>query len=78
MTPLVEEILTLARQSNVDGVFAIESAARDAGVVQAPSLTVAAQSTGEPVSVTIHEDRYQLHPLAAHNSGRHDGHLGQR
>jgi plastocyanin/uncharacterized membrane protein YozB (DUF420 family) len=62
LTPLAEEILILARQSNVDGVFAIESAARDAGVVQAPSLEVAAQNTGEPLSVTIHEDRYQFIP----------------
>jgi plastocyanin len=62
MTPVVEEILTLARQTNVDGVFALESAARTAGVVQAPSLAGVAQSTGESVSVTIHEDRYQFIP----------------
>jgi len=62
MTPGAEEIVTLARQADVDGVFAIESAARDAGVVQAPSLAAAAQSTGEPLSVTIHEDRYQFIP----------------
>ena len=62
MTPVTEEILTVARQANVDGVFAIESAARDAGVVQAPSLAVDAQSTGEPLSVTIHEDHFSFIP----------------
>jgi plastocyanin/uncharacterized membrane protein YozB (DUF420 family) len=62
MTPAVEEILTLARQANVDGVFALESAARAAGVVQAPSLAGVAQSTGEPVSVTIHEDHFSFIP----------------
>jgi plastocyanin/uncharacterized membrane protein YozB (DUF420 family) len=62
MTPSVEDIVNLARQANVDGVFALESAARDAGVVQAPSLTGVAQSTGEAVSVTIHENRYSFIP----------------
>jgi plastocyanin/uncharacterized membrane protein YozB (DUF420 family) len=62
MTPSVEDIVNLARQANVDGVFALESAARDAGVVQAPSLAGVAQSTGEAVSVTIHEDRYSFIP----------------
>jgi plastocyanin/uncharacterized membrane protein YozB (DUF420 family) len=62
MTPVTEEIVTVARQANVDGVFAIESAARDAGVIQAPSLTVAAQNTGEPLSVTIHEDHFRFIP----------------
>jgi plastocyanin/uncharacterized membrane protein YozB (DUF420 family) len=62
MTPVTEEILTVARQANVDGVFAIESAARDTGVVQAPSLAVDAQSTGEPLSVTIHEDHFRFIP----------------
>jgi plastocyanin len=61
-TPVVEEILALARQANADGVFALESAARAAGVVQAPSLTAVAQSTGESVSVTIHEDRFRFIP----------------
>jgi plastocyanin/uncharacterized membrane protein YozB (DUF420 family) len=62
MTPSVDDIVNLARQANVDGVFALESAARDAGVVQAPSLAGVAQSTGEAVSVTIHEDRYSFIP----------------
>ena len=43
-------------------MFALESAARDAGVVQAPSLAGVGQSTGEAVSVTIHEDRYSFIP----------------
>src|SRR5215212_1482815 len=62
MTPSVEDIVNLARQANVDGVFALESAARDAGVVQAPSLAGVGQTTGEAVSVTIHEDRYSFIP----------------
>ena len=62
MTPVVEEILALARLANLDGVFAIESAARAAGVVQVPSLADVAQSTGESVSVTIHEDRFRFIP----------------
>lgn len=62
MTPMAEEILTLADQADIEGVFAIESAARAAGVVQAPSLAVGAQSTGEAVTVMIHEDRYQFIP----------------
>ena len=62
MTPVVEEILALARLANLDGVFALESAARAAGVVQVPSLADVAQSTGESVSVTIHEDRFRFIP----------------
>ena len=62
MTPVVEEILALARQANVDGVFALESAARAAGVVQAPSTAGVAQNTGEPLSVTIHEDHFRFIP----------------
>ncbi|HEX2281058.1 MAG TPA: plastocyanin/azurin family copper-binding protein, partial [Thermomicrobiales bacterium] len=62
MTPVVEEILTLARQANVDGVFALESAARAAGVVQAPSTAGVAQNTGEALSVTIHEDHFRFIP----------------
>jgi plastocyanin len=31
-------------------------------VIQAPSLTVAAQNTGEPLSVTIHEDHFRFIP----------------
>jgi plastocyanin/uncharacterized membrane protein YozB (DUF420 family) len=62
MTPVVEEILTLARQANVDGVFALETAARAAGVVQAPSLTDVTQDAGEPLSVTIHEDHFRFIP----------------
>jgi len=62
MTSGAEEIRSLADQADIDGVFAIESAARAAGVVQAPSLAVGADSSGEPVSVTIHEDRFQFIP----------------
>ncbi len=62
MTPMVEEILSVARLANLDGVFAIESAARAAGVVQAPSLAGIAQGTSEPVSVTVHEDRFRFIP----------------
>jgi plastocyanin/uncharacterized membrane protein YozB (DUF420 family) len=62
MTPVVEEILTLARQANVDGVFALESAARAAGVVQEPSTAGVAENTGEPLSVTIHEDHFRFIP----------------
>ena len=62
MTSVVEEILTLARQTNVDGVFALETAARAAGVVQAPSLAGVAQNAGEPLSVTIHEDHFRFIP----------------
>ena len=62
MAPVMEEILALARQANVDGVFALESAARAAGVVQAPSLVGAATNAGEPVSVTVHEDHFRFIP----------------
>jgi plastocyanin len=62
MTPVVEEILALARQANVDGVFALESAARAAGVVQAPSTAGVSENTGEPLSVTIHEDHFRFIP----------------
>jgi len=62
MTSGAEEIRSLADQADIDGVFAIETAARAAGVVQAPSLAVGAESSGEPVSVTIHEDRFQFIP----------------
>jgi plastocyanin len=57
-----EDIRFLAQQANVDGVFALESAARAAGVVQAPSLAGVPQNAGEPLSVTIHEDHFRFIP----------------
>jgi plastocyanin len=62
MAPGAEDIRTLAQQANVDGVFALESAARAAGVVQALSLAGVPQNAGEPLSVTIHEDHFRFIP----------------
>ena len=56
----VAEIVELASQANTKGVFAIDRAARTAGVEEAPALATAAGSDG---SVTIHEDRFLFIPF---------------
>jgi plastocyanin len=59
----IAEILELAQRANGEGVFQIEQAAREAGVVQAPMLTVATEPGGAR-TVTIHEDQFQFLPSA--------------
>lgn len=59
----VARILEIARQANGEGVFAIASGARAAGVVQAPSLAIVA-TAGGPDSVTVREDQFQFIPSA--------------
>jgi len=61
-TTPVAEILNLARQANSLGIFGIDFAARAAGVVEAPSLGVAATATGDAGRVTIHEDEFLFSP----------------
>jgi hypothetical protein len=50
------EIVELARQANARGVFRIDQAAHEAGVVEAPPVNVAGGT------VTIHEDRFLFLP----------------
>jgi plastocyanin len=57
----VAEIVEVASQANAEGVFAIDRAARAAGVEEAPELATIAGSDG---SVTIHEDRFLFIPSA--------------
>jgi plastocyanin len=57
----VANILTLARSANSDGIFAIDQAARAAGVVEAAPAPVSA-APGEPGEVTIREDRFLFLP----------------
>ena len=59
----IAEILELAQSANGEGVFQIELAAREAGVVQAPMLTLALEPGGAK-TVTIHEDQFQFLPSA--------------
>jgi plastocyanin len=59
----VAEILELAQRANGEGVFAIDRAARAAGVVAAPRAEVAA-TLGEPGEVTVREDAFLFLPSA--------------
>ena len=62
-TAPIADILELAQSANSEGVFQIELAAREAGVVQAPTAMLAAEPGG-PRTVTIHEDQFQFLPSA--------------
>ena len=55
----VAEIGALARQTNGEGVFAIDQAARAAGVVEHPLAITPDAATG---AVTIHEDQFAFLP----------------
>jgi plastocyanin len=52
----VAEIVDLAREANGQGVFRIDQAAREAGVVEAPQLDLASGR------VTVHEDQFLFLP----------------
>lgn len=62
-TTPVSEILILAQRANNDKVFAIDRAARAAGVVEAQRPPIAA-TLGEPGEVTVREDRFLFLPSA--------------
>jgi plastocyanin len=57
----VTEILDLASQANGQGVFAIDFAAREAGVAEAPPLVAASEASG---GVTIAENLFDYIPSA--------------
>ena len=59
----VSEIVDLAQRANGEGIFAIDRAARVAGVVEAPRQVIAA-TLGEPGEVTVREDRFLFLPSA--------------
>jgi plastocyanin len=58
----VDEVVELARKANAEGVIDIDFAAREAGVVEAPSVAFATVAAGEPVTVTVHEDEFRFVP----------------
>lgn len=57
----VAEILELARAANGERIFDIDRRAREAGVIQAPTLMVL-DDAGGPGQVTVSEDRFQFLP----------------
>ena len=59
----VAEIVSLAQRANGEGVFAIDRAARAAGLTEA-RRPEAASTLGEPGEVTVREDRFLFLPSA--------------
>ncbi len=64
MTAPVGDIVDLARQANGEGVFALDQAARAAGIAQIPLAVIATPAAGEPGGVTIREDQFRFMPEA--------------
>jgi plastocyanin/uncharacterized membrane protein YozB (DUF420 family) len=56
------EVVELARQANGDGVFVISQAAADAGIAQAPGISLVVGPEGETATVTVHEIDFAFLP----------------